>query len=172
MATRTPIGTFGAGRRGISTAGWLLRGAAAGAAGTTALNAVTYLDMVVRGRGASSTPEDSVEKLAETAHVPIPGEGETRQNRLQGLGALLGLAAGIGAGAAGGLARASGYRSSTPVGTALTALGVLVAANGPMTALGITDPRRWSAADWISDLVPHVAYAVVVRTTLDAFDRP
>ena len=172
MATRTPIGTFGAGRQGISTAGWLLRGAAAGAAGTTALNAVTYLDMVVRGRGASSTPEDSVEKLAETAHVPIPGEGETRQNRLQGLGALLGLAAGIGAGAAGGLVRASGYRSSTPVGTALTALGVLVAANGPMTALGITDPRRWSAADWISDLVPHLAYAVVVRTTLDAFDRP
>jgi hypothetical protein len=172
MATRTPIGTFGAGRQGISTAGWLLRGAAAGAAGTTVLNAVTYLDMVVRGRGASSTPEDSVEKLAETAHVPIPGEGETRQNRLQGLGALLGLAAGMGAGAAGGLVRASGYRSSTPVGTALTALGVLVAANGPMTALGITDPRTWSAADWISDLVPHLAYAVVVRTTLDAFDRP
>lgn len=172
MATRTPIGTFGAGRQGISTAGWLLRGAAAGAAGTAVLNAVTYLDMVVRGRGASSTPEDSVEKLAETAHVRIPGEGETRRNRLQALGALLGLAAGMGAGAAGGLVRASGYRSSTPVGTALTALGVLVAANGPMTALGITDPRTWSAADWISDLVPHVAYAVVVRTTLDAFDRP
>jgi hypothetical protein len=172
MATRTPIGTFGAGRQGISTAGWLLRGAAAGAAGTAVLNAVTYLDMVVRGRGASSTPEDSVEKLAETAHVHIPGDGETRQNRLQALGALLGLAAGMGAGAAGGLVRASGYRSSTPVGTALTALGVLVAANGPMTALGITDPRTWSAADWISDLVPHVAYAVVVRTTLDAFDRP
>ena len=30
----------------------LLRGAAAGAAGTTALNTVTYLDMVVRGRPA------------------------------------------------------------------------------------------------------------------------
>jgi hypothetical protein len=31
----------------------LARGAAAGAAGTTALNAVTYLDMAVRARPAS-----------------------------------------------------------------------------------------------------------------------
>ena len=48
---------------------------------------------------------------------------------------------------------------------------MLVAANGPMTALGITDPRTWSATDWVSDLVPHLAYAAVVTTTLDAFDR-
>jgi hypothetical protein len=171
MAKKTPIGTFGKGKRGISTAGWLLRGAAAGAAGTTALNAVTYLDMVVRGRGTSSTPEDTVEKLAATVHLPIPGEGDTRQNRVQGLGPLLGLAAGIGVGVLGGLARASGYRSAKPVGTALTTLVVLVAGNGPMTALGITDPRTWSTTDWISDLVPHLAYGVVVKTTMDAFDR-
>jgi hypothetical protein len=168
----TLIGTFGKGRRGISTAGWMLRGAAAGAAGSTALNAVTYLDMVVRGRPTSSTPEDTVEKLAATAHLPIPGEEDTRQNRVQGLGPLLGLVAGVGVGVLGGLVRASGYRSTTPVGTVLTTLGVLVAANGPMTALGITDPRTWSGTDWLSDLVPHLAYGVVVRTTMDAFDRP
>lgn len=168
MAKRTAIGTDG---RGISTVGWMLRGAAAGAAGTTALNAVTYLDMAVRGRATSSTPEDTVEKLAQTAHVRIPGEGETRENRKQGLGPLLGLAAGIGVGVLGGLARASGHRSARPVGIALTTLGVLVVANGPMTALGITDPRTWSSADWISDLVPHLAYGVAVRTTMDAFDR-
>jgi hypothetical protein len=171
MAKRTPIGTFGKGKRGISTAGWLLRGAAAGAAGSTALNAVTYLDMAVRGRGTSSTPEDTVEKLAETAHLPIPGEGDTRKNRVQGLGPLMGLVAGIGVGVLGGLARASGYRSAKPVGITLTTLGVLVAANGPMTVLGVTDPRTWSATDWISDLVPHLAYGVVVKTTMDAFDR-
>ncbi len=169
MAKRTPFGT---GRRGISPVGWVLRGAAAGAAGSTALNAVTYLDMAVRGRGTSSTPEDTVEKLAETAHVPIPGDGDTRQNRLQGLGPLMGLVAGIGVGVLGGLARASGHRSATPVGVTLTTLGVLVAANGPMTVLGVTDPRTWSATDWVSDLVPHLAYAVVVKTTMDAFDRP
>jgi hypothetical protein len=39
-----------------------LLGSAAGAAGTTTPNAVTYLDTAVRGRPASSTPEDTVER--------------------------------------------------------------------------------------------------------------
>ena len=171
MAKRTPLGTIGKGRRGISVAGWALRGAAAGAAGTTALNAVTYLDMTVRGRPTSSTPEQTVEKLAEKAHVPIPGDGDTRQNRIQGLGPITGLLAGVGAGVVVGLVRAAGYRSQPLVGTLLTTLGVLVAANGPMTVLGITDPRTWSATDWASDIVPHLAYSAVVKTTMDAFDR-
>ena len=171
MAKRTPLGTIGKGRRGISVAGWALRGAAAGAAGTTALNAVTYLDMVVRGRGASSTPERTVEALAEKAHVQIPGDDEKRSNRVQGLGPITGLAAGVGVGVVVGLVRAAGYRSQPLVGTLLTTLGVLVATNGPMTVLGITDPRTWSATDWASDVVPHLAYAAVVKTTMDAFDR-
>src|SRR3954466_6063820 len=170
MAKRTPFGTIGKGRRGISTLGWVLRGAAAGAAATTALNAVTYLDMAVRGRGSSSTPEDTVEALAEKAHVSIPGDEDTRQNRLQGLGPLTGLVAGVGVGVVTGLARAAGLppqgpggppppparaaglRSQWLVGTLLTTAGVVVAADGPMTALGVTDPRTWSRTDWISDL--------------------
>ncbi len=171
MAKRTPLGTIGKGRRGISVAGWALRGAAAGAAGSTALNAVTYLDMVVRGRGTSSTPEQTVEALAEKAHVPIPGDDETRSNRVQGLGPMTGLVAGVGVGVVVGLVRAAGFRSQPLVGTLLTTLGVLVAANGPMTVLGITDPRTWSATDWASDIVPHLAYGAVVKTTMDAFDR-
>ncbi|CCH90619.1 putative membrane protein [Modestobacter italicus] len=164
MATHTS-------RTGIGTLGWVLRGAAAGAAGTSALNAVTYLDMVGRGRGTSSTPEQTVEALAEKAHVQIPGDEETRSNRVQGLGPLTGLVAGIGVGVLAGLARAAGFRTPPLVGTALTTAGVLVAANGPMTVLGITDPRTWSTTDWVSDVVPHLAYAAVVRTTMDAFDR-
>jgi hypothetical protein len=153
--------------RKTSTVGWMLRGAAAGAAGTTALNVVTYLDMAVRGRPASSTPQNTVEKLAETAHLTAPGDGATRASRVEGLGALTGLVAGIGVGGLFGLARASGFRA----GTLLTTLTVLVSTNGPMTVLGVTDPRTWSAVDWISDLVPHLAYGAVVTTTLDAFDR-
>jgi hypothetical protein len=172
MARRTPVGTIGKGRRGISALGWAVRGAAAGAAATTALNAVTYLDMTVRGRGASSTPERTVEALAQKAHVPIPGDEEHRQNRIAGLGPMTGLVAGIGVGVLTGLARASGFRSQPLVGTLLTTLGVLVASNGPMTALGITDPRTWSTTDWISDVVPHLAYGAVLKTTMDAFDRP
>jgi hypothetical protein len=171
MAKRTPVGTIGKGRRGIGVRGWALRGAAAGAAGSTALNAVTYLDMTVRGRGSSSTPERTVETLAEKAHLPIPGDDETRQNRVQGLGPLTGLVAGVGVGVVVGLVRAAGFRSQPVVGTLLTTAGVLVAANGPMTVLGITDPRTWSATDWVSDLVPHLVYGAVVKTTMDAFDR-
>jgi len=39
-------------------------------------------------------PEDTVEKLSDKAHVPVPGEGDARQNRVAGLGALTGLVAG------------------------------------------------------------------------------
>jgi hypothetical protein len=171
MAIRTPLGTIGKGRRGISPLGWALRGAAAGAAGSTALNAVTYLDMIVRGRGTSSTPEDTVEKLAEKAHVEIPGDEEKRQNRIQGLGPMTGLVAGVGVGVVTGLARAAGLRSQPLVGTLLTGAGAMVAANGPMTVLGVTDPRTWSATDWISDVVPHLVYGLVLKRTMDAFDR-
>jgi hypothetical protein len=167
--SHTLFGTIGTGGRSISTLGWALRGAAAGAAGTTALNAVTYLDMVGRGRGTSSTPERTVETLAEKAHLQIPGDEEKRSNRVQGLGPLTGLVAGIGVGALVGLARAAGFRSRPLVGTALTTVGVLIATNGPMTALGITDPRTWSTTDWVSDIVPHLAYGAVVKTTMDAF---
>lgn len=169
MGKRTPLGTFGRRTRRVSAAGWVLRGAAAGAAGTTALNAVTYLDMAARGRASSSTPEQTVQKLAEKAHVDIPGEGQTRENRLQGLGPLTGLAAGVGVGVLAGLVRAAGFRASPPVGAALTALGAMVAGNGPMVVLGVTDPRTWSADAWLSDVVPHLAYGAVVKTTMDAF---
>jgi hypothetical protein len=172
MAKKTVIGTIGKGKRGISTTGWALRGAAAGAAASTALNAVTYVDMAVRGRGSSSTPEQTVEALAGKAHVGIPGDDETRQNRVQGLGPLTGLVAGVGVGVVVGLVRAAGFRSRPAVGTLLTTAGILVAANGPMTALGITDPRTWSRTDWISDLVPHLVYGAVLKKTMDAFDRP
>lgn len=145
----------------------LLAGAAAGAAGTTALNAVTYLDMAVRGRPTSSTPENTLERLAGLAHLPIPGKGATRANRVQGLAALTGLGAGMGVGAVLGLARAAGFRPSPAVMAVVATAGALVGTNGPMTVLGITDPRTWSAVDWVSDIVPHVAYGLVAARVLE-----
>ena len=73
----------------------MLIGAAAGAAGTTALNAVTYGDMLVRGRPASSTPSEAAARLADKAGIDLSARGEapdgpTAQNRRSGLGALLG----------------------------------------------------------------------------------
>jgi len=148
-----------------------LRGAAAGAAGTTALNAVTYLDMVARARPVSSTPEDTVEKLSEKTHVPIPGDGEQRDNRLAGLGPLSGLVAGVGIGAALGLIRAAGWRPGPVVAGLVATIGALVGTNGPMTALGITDPRTWAPTDWVADVIPHLAYGAVTAGVLNGLDR-
>ena len=89
----------------------VLNGAIAGAAGTTALNAATCLDMAARGRSTSSTPEDTVEKLAEKASVRIPGDQEARENRVSGLGALDGIGSGVLVGAAlGAFAQQAGVR--------------------------------------------------------------
>lgn len=146
-------------------------GVAAGAAGTTALNTVTYLDMVLRGRPTSSTPEDTVEALSDKTHVPVPGTGDTRDNRIAGLGPLTGIFAGLGVGAALGAARAAGWRPGLAQATAVSTVAVELAGNGPMTLLGVTDPRTWPAKSWAADLVPHLAYGLVTATVLDALAR-
>jgi hypothetical protein len=145
----------------------MLRGAVAGAAGTTALNAVTYLDMTVRGRPASSTPEKTVEQVADELDTRIPGSEEQQEARKSALGALLGIAAGTGVGAAFGLVRGMGLR--LPAWLAAPAAGAvaMAAGNGPMVALGVTDPRSWSRVDWMSDVVPHLAYGVVTAIALE-----
>lgn len=148
--------------------GFVWRGIAAGAAGTTALNAATYADMAIRGRGASSMPETAVEKLAGEVGVEIPGEGDERQNRLTGLGALSGIATGA---AAGVVASALGpvvRRLPLPI-AAVVAGGLAMAGSDlSMTRLGLTDPREWSSADWLSDAVPHLAYGLAAAATLKA----
>ena len=141
--------------------GSTVRGAGAGAAGTTALNAVTYVDMVLRARPASSTPERTVEAIAGTAGLQVPGDEERRPNRLTGLGALSGIATGVGVGAGYGALRGFGWRPGLPTGALALTAAALLGSNGPMTVLGVTDPRTWSAVDWVSDLVPHLAYGVV-----------
>lgn len=146
----------------------ILFGIAAGAAGTTALNAVTYLDMAVRARPVSNTPQETVERLAAAVSVPIPGEGEERDNRLAGLGPLSGIATGVAVGALLGATRALGWRMPLTVGGTVAAALAMAAANLPMSALGVTDLRTWSLTDWVSDVVPHLAYGGVTVATLRA----
>ncbi|MFE3902195.1 hypothetical protein ACFXPY_18165 [Streptomyces sp. NPDC059153] len=144
----------------------LLAGTAAAAAGTTALNTVGYLDMVIRGRGASEAPEVTVERLSAALHVPIAGDGNLRENRVEALGPLTGTAAGVGMGALLGLALSCGWQPSNAVLTATATVGALIGTNGPMTVLGVTDPRTWSRSDWVADIVPHVTYALVTVAVL------
>jgi uncharacterized membrane protein len=44
----------------------------------------------------------------------------------------------------------------------------MAATDVPVAALGVTDPRRWSAADWAADAVPHLAYGMAAEAVLSA----
>lgn len=149
----------------------LLAGAAAGAAATTALNAVTYADMAWRGRPASETPQETVEKLAAKANLTVPGEGDTHSNRLSGLGALSGIATGVGVGVAYGVLDALHVRPSLLVGGVGAGLTAMAASDATMAKLGVTDPSSWSLQDWASDAVPHLAYGLVLAATFEAAAR-
>lgn len=146
-------------------------GAAAGAAGTAALDATTYLDMAWRGRPASRTPQQAAEKLAQLAGHRVPGAGDVRENRLTGLGALEGIATGVGVGAVAGvvypiLKRLGPVISAIVIGA--TAMGI---SDGALTRLGVTDPSDWNPADWAADAVPHLVFGAVTYATLSAMRR-
>src|SRR6478752_4364850 len=93
------------------------RGVVAGAAGTTALNAVGYADMAMRGRPASSVPARVAEQLARRVGGTVPGSDGERQNRLEGLGALAGIATGAGVGALAGQMQEAVRRMGQVAGT-------------------------------------------------------
>ena len=141
-------------------------GLIAGAVGTTALNAATYVDMAARARPVSSTPEATVEKGAKLLGIPIPGDEDTREARKAGLAPLLGTVAGIGAGVALSATISTGWPRSIGGTFGVAWLLAMAVGNGPMTVLGVTDPRTWSRTDWVADVVPHVAYAAAATATL------
>jgi hypothetical protein len=142
------------------------KGALAGLAGTTALDAATYVDMAVRGRPASQAPAQMIEEAAGRAGAGIPGEGEARQNRLEGLGALAGIATGVAVGVAAGQCRGLVRRLGPLLGPAVLGGAAMAVSDTSMAMLGVTQPRTWDAASWLSDAVPHLLYGAVTWTAL------
>ncbi|RJL30325.1 hypothetical protein [Bailinhaonella thermotolerans] len=148
------------------TGGRLLSGLAAGAAGVTALNAVTYLDMIMRSRPPSQAPEELVGKTAGAL-----GDHDQDPNRRSGVAGLLGIATGVVTGGMYGLARAAlPARTRVPVPIAALALGAAAqaASDVPLTVTGISRVSTWSGSDWLSDAIPHLAYGVVAAITFEA----
>jgi hypothetical protein len=82
----------------------ITRGLPAGAAGTLALDMVTYGDLLRRGRSSSGIPARVTERLADGAGEP-PGDGGQEENRTQASGALITDATGVAARATYGLVR-------------------------------------------------------------------
>jgi hypothetical protein len=149
-----------------------VRGALAGAAGYAALNATTYIDMAIRGRPTSDSAEQLVEQAAEKANVSIPGDGEKRSNRLQGLGPLSGVLVGTAVGAAAGLLHRAMAQSGHPIPVAVEAplfgAAAMALADVPLALFGISDPTSWSATDWASDVIPHLVYGAITTCGLRA----
>ena len=147
-------------------------GMLAGAAGTTALNAVSYADMVASARPASGTPEATIKRLEVAANFTVPGNEEQRENRISALGPMTGTFVGVAVGAFLGMALSLGWRPSPLVLAIVAAGGVLIGGNGPMTVLGVTDPRTWTAKAWASDIIPHLAFGVVTAAVLRNVNAP
>jgi uncharacterized membrane protein len=142
------------------------RGLISGAVGTTALLAVTYADMALTGRAASRAPEESVATLLRRSARPVPSD-----NALTGLGALAGIATGVGIGVVASLLRSAGVRLPAAVGAPAIGALAMAATDVSIARLGVSGPRTWTAADWTRDVVPHLAYGIGVRATMDRLDR-
>jgi hypothetical protein len=161
----------------------IVAGAIAGASGVLALNIVGYLDMLVRGRPASSVPERVAAKLADEIGLPLDFEGINAQegaesdeegggdvlaHRHQALGGLLGMLNGVGIGIAYGIVRLVLPRPPTWLAGAALGSLAMAASDYPPAKLGVTEPRDWSATDWAADVVPHMAYGVVTALAFEA----
>lgn len=146
-------------------------GMVAGAAGTVALDLTTYGDMLLRGRPASSVPATLVGKLADAAGVEQLSSNKTDEqsdNRRQAAGALFGYKTGLAIGGLYGLIQGQRAQRHRVVAGTLVGLLAMAASDLPIALTGVSDPREWSAADWASDLIPHLVYGLVVVETYEA----
>src|SRR3954449_10425232 len=148
--------------------GTFSRGLIAGAAGTAALHAVTYLDMALRGRPASTVPEQLVDAVADATGTAVPGRGATRDARRRGLGELGGIVNGVGLGIVSSLVRSAGVRMPFPVGAVVKGAAAMAATDVPVVVLSVSDPRTWTAADWRADALSHLSYGVTVQAVVSA----
>lgn len=152
----------------------LARGAVAGAVGTLALEATTYLDLALRGRPPSSAPADAVGRVTEVIGVSLSSRGrdaEPAHNRRTGIGALLGYATGVGIGIGYGAARQRWPRIPPALSGVALGAAAMMASDLGLVALRVTDPRRWGLAGWLSDIVPHAVYGFAAATTFDQLRR-
>ena len=154
----------------MDAAAGVRRGLIAGAAGVTALDAVTYLDMLVRGRPASDVPARTVNELAKKIGIDkLDASDEKTTNRRSATGALVGYADGVLSAIAYG-ALHSAVRVPWPVGAALLAGLTLLVGEGSAARTGVVDWSKWGPAEWIADIVPRLAYGGVTAITVEALE--
>jgi hypothetical protein len=67
-----------------------------------------------------------------------------------------------------GVLRPIVLRLGPVLGSVLLGGAAMATSDLPMVKLGLTDPKEWSPADWVSDVVPHLAFGVAAYATLAA----
>jgi len=150
----------------------LTSGLIAGAAGATALNTFTYAQQAIKGTPSSATPDQAAQAVVESVGGKVPGDPDTRQNRLEGLGPLSGYGVGLGVGALAGLLRAMRIKVPFPVAVAGVGLGAMAISDTVMSAVGISDPRSWTPKSVAQDAAPHLAYGAVTVLALHRMIDP
>lgn len=153
----------------------LLKGILAGAAGTTLLNAATYVDMALTGRAASAVPAESVRKLAEIfglREMAAAGDDvpETVRNTREALGALLGIKVGIGIGVLFGAAYPVMKGRPLLLQGLLAGAAAMAATDLGLAGLAVSDPKTWTPSDWLRDAVPHLCYGLAVAGVYAVFE--
>ena len=157
-----------------------LRGIAAGATGTAALNIATYVDMAARGRASSEVPAKVAGTLTQSVGMPLEAEANSTehasktdqakaQHRLTGIGALMGYATGLGIGALYGLARPVLVKLPLPLAGLALGAAAMASSDVPATITGATNPKSWGASGWASDIIPHAIYGLVTVLTYEAY---
>jgi hypothetical protein len=126
--------------------------------------------MAVRGRPASSLPGEVALRVAAGAGISL-GQGEHAELRREALGELAGYATATVIGVAYGVAYPVARHLPPAWRSAAVGLAAMAATDGVSAALRATDPRSWSAADWASDIVPHLAYGAGTVGSFEGFDR-
>jgi hypothetical protein len=149
-------------------------GATAGAVGTTALNYTSYLDMLLRGRPPSEMPAEVARELSDRMGLELRMEGEAsekQEHRESAFGAMLGIETGILVGALYGPIRERLPDKTIPfAGIGVGAIAMALS-NIPQITMGLTDPKEWSFADWLADVLPHLAYGFATVGALEAMRR-
>ncbi len=82
----------------------------------------------------------------------------------------MGYVTGLGVGTAYGLVRPQLGDVSIPRAGIVLGLAAMAGSDVPATALGVTDPTKWNASSWASNIIPHFAYGLLTAVTYETFD--
>ena len=123
-----------------------------------------------------------VSPLVASSSVNLPASGSSgltgtlATGREVGAGAAEGAAVtaavstGVGVGVVFGLLRRAGLRPPFALGAVLVGAAAMASTDTSIAVLKVSDPRGWSAGDWLSDLLPHLAYGAVTQAVLETLD--